>query len=297
LAAPQAHAADKLKVLLIDGQNNHNWQLTTPIMKKLMEDSGRFEVTVSTTPPSPPKVKRGQKPTPQIIAAQQAAIAQAKREWPLWNPDFKAYDVVVSNYNGEPWPEKVMKSFERYVENGGGFVAVHAADNAFPEWLEYNKMIAVGGWGGRTEKHGPYIRMKDGKMSLDYSVGKGGSHGPQHEYILTHHNDHPITKGLPRQWKHTKDELYDSLRGPAQNVTVIATSWSEKTGLDEPSLMVIRYGKGRVFHTTLGHTDYSLQCVGFATTLNRGAEWVATGKVTIPAPKNFPSADMTSPIK
>jgi type 1 glutamine amidotransferase len=93
---------------------------------------------------------------------------------------------------------------------------------------------------------------------------------------------------------HTKDELYDSLRGPAEDMHILATAYSAPeqggTGRHEPMMMTLRYGKGRVFHTVLGHADYSMQCVGFVTTLRRGTEWAATGRVTIPPPKSLPSA-------
>jgi len=56
-------------------------------------------------------------------------------------------------------------------------------------------------------------------------------------------------------------------------------------------LMTLPYGRGRVFHTALGHADYSMKCVGFVTTLRRGTEWAATGDVTIEVPENFPTAD------
>ena len=59
-------------------------------------------------------------------------------------------------------------------------------------------------------------------------------------------------------------------------------------------IFTVSYGKGRVFHTPMGHGKDSQECVGFITTLQRGTQWAATGKVTIPVPRDFPSADKTS---
>ena len=59
-------------------------------------------------------------------------------------------------------------------------------------------------------------------------------------------------------------------------------------------LMTLDYGRGRVFHTVLGHADYSINCVGFITTLQRGTEWAATGKVTQEVPKDFPTAEQAN---
>lgn len=290
-------AATKLTVLIVDGQNNHQWATTTPLLKTILEETGRFTVDVSTTPPAKPTPPRLPKDaTPEQRSAHEAkakdfpkAVADHERTaaplWAKWRPNFSNYDVVVSNYNGELWPESVRIAFTTYVRNGGGFVSYHAANNAFPEWPEYNEMIGVGGWGGRNEKSGPYLRLREKNWIKDLTAGPGGGHGPQHEFIVeARDSQHPITRGLPAKWKHAKDELYDRLRGPAKNVTILASAYSERTTEHEPMLMVIPFGKGRVFHTTLGHAVDAVHGLGFQVTFARGVEWAATGNVTLPAP-------------
>ena len=271
-------AADKIKVLIVDGQNNHKWDITTPVLKHALESSGAFTVDVSTSPPK-------------------GSPAEA---WHAFKPDFTAYQAVVSNYNGEPWPQNVRDAFTKYVAAGGGFVSVHAANNSFPDWKEYNDMIGVGGWGGRNEKSGPWLYVKDGKLFRDTSAGNGGAHGPQHEFIVEIQNsDHPITRGLPKRWLHCKDELYSKLRGPAENVEILSSAKSDLTSVQEPNNMVLKYQQGRVFHTTLGHADYSMLDRGFFTLLQRGTEWAATGDVkqTAAVPADFPTEAAVSVVK
>jgi type 1 glutamine amidotransferase len=270
-------AAEKLKVLIIDGQNNHQWKVTTPVLVNALETAGCFAVTVSTTPDN----------------------KAPKEAWNEWRPKFADYAAVVSNYNGQDWPEALQKDFEAYVKNGGGFVSVHAADNSFGKWDAYNQMIGVGGWGGRNEKSGPWLYVVDGKLFRDTSPGNGGTHGKQHEFMVDIRNpDHPITKGLPAHWMHAQDELYSKLRGPAEDVDVLSSSRSDTTDKDEPNMIVRNYGKGRVFHTTLGHADYSMLERGFYFILQRGTEWVATGdcKATAEVPKDFPT-DKVVPVE
>ena len=274
-----ATAQEKIKALIIDGQNNHNWRAMTPPMKATLLATGRFTVDVSTLP--------GNK--------------DPQEKWDAWKPGFARYDVVVSNYNDGGkcrWPMDRRAEFEKYVAGGGGFVAVHAADNSSSDWPAYNEMIAVGGWGGRKPKHGGLLRKKDGKWMVDPAPkGASGSHGKRWPFpVDSEMPDHPIMKGVPAKWKHAADELYNSLRGPGKNVTVLASAVSQRTKVAEPMAIIIKYGKGTVFHTPMGHvgsTD-AILCVGFQTLFARGTEFAATGKVTLPVPSNFPTEGETS---
>lgn len=266
LHAHWTQASEPIKVLIVDGQNNHDWRSTTPVMAKALQDAKIFTVDVATSPPEGSDLSG-------------------------FRPNFSAYDVVLSNYNGQRWPGETEQAFLEYVRGGGGFVVVHAADNAFSDWPEYNEMIGLGGWGGRNERSGPYVFYRDGQFVRDTQPGPGGSHGPQHEFqIVIRDSDHPITQRMPQAWLHAKDELYDSLRGPAVGLQILATAYSEQSGKHEPMIMTVQCGQGRVFHTPMGHADYSLRCSGFIATLQRGTEWAATGQVTLGIPDDFPTA-------
>ncbi len=263
--AEETSPPKKIRVLIVDGQNNHNWKATTPVLVDILNSAGRFTVDVATSPP------RG-------------------GDMSQFRPKFQQYDVVLSNYNGERWSPETERDFVNFVDQGGGFVVVHAANNSFPDWDEYNRIIGLGGWGGRNQKSGPYVYFREGRVVRDPSPGPGGSHGPQHPFqIIVRDSNHPVTADMPPAWMHAKDELYDSLRGPAADMRILATAYSKKSGRHEPMIMTIRYGKGRVFHTPMGHADYSMRCVGFMTTIQRGTEWAATGEVTIPIPDDFPT--------
>src|SRR3954454_21043313 len=177
-------AQSRIKVLLVTGQSNryHNWEVSSPIVKRLLDDSGRFAVTVATTPP------KGETPNQDMSS---------------FAPRFSDYQAVVLDYEGFEFAAPVKQAFVEYVRNGGGLVVLHAADNAFPDWPEYNEMIGVGGWGGftpgysnRTASDGPKIRWRDGRIALDSETPGTAQHPSPHDFLITNRApEHPIMKG------------------------------------------------------------------------------------------------------
>jgi len=298
---PKNAKAKIIKTLIVDGQNNHDqWAKVTYMMKRYLEETGKFSVDVQRTKYTwNGKGFVNQYKIPGLAST--VDLPKSKMD-SSFHPNFAAYDVVICNFgwNAAPWPKETQEDLDKFIKKGGGLVIIHAADNSFPEWPAYNQMIGIGGWGNRTEKDGPYVYYDlNNQLVRDMAPGRAGSHGPQKDYQITIRNaNHPITKGMPLTWMHAQDEMYDRLRGPAENMEVLGTSFSsienKGSGRHEPMLLTINYGKGRIFHTPMGHADYSVSCVGFITSILRGTQWAATGKVDIPIPADFPKPDVVS---
>ena len=145
----------QLKVLIVTGQNNHNVGKADIALRNILEKPGIFSIVTATSPPK-------------------------EEDMSEFIIDFTPFDVVVLNYNGAPWPEETKSNFISFVENGGGVVVYHAADNAFPEWKEYNEIIGLGGWGKRNETAGDYVYVKDGEV-----LGKVSSDLIAQRYMLS----------------------------------------------------------------------------------------------------------------
>lgn len=290
VAAALAEEPKKIRVLLIDGQNNHDWPATTAWLQKFLTASGRFTVDVSTTPPKGASV----------------------RSWEGWQPKFSAYDVVLSNFNGghlangTRWPVDVEAAFENYLRRGGGFVSFHAANNSFFQWPAYNDIVGLL-W--RDKSFGPslIIDEKEKVVFVPANEGRNAGHPPRYTFHMTTLNtEHPITQGFPKKWLHPSEQLTHGQHGPdgvvsPATINVLTYAWSESVKERQPMDWVRNYGKGRVYVTMLGHTwkneepdNPNLRCVGFQTLFLRGLEWAATGQVTVPIPADFPTEDKIS---
>lgn len=251
----------RIRALILSGRNNHEWRITTPYLRKLLVDSGRFDVRVT------------EEPTGMTSAT------------------LAAYDVVVSDYCGPRWGETAEKALVDFVKSGKGLVIVHAADYSFgvmpvlgdhmtsagftePPWTEYGDMA------GAVWTPGPP------------RTGHGKRHIFKVKFTVP---DHPIGRGLEEGF-YANDELYFGFQ-MRPGAKVIGTAFNAKemkgSGKDEPILWTVDYGKGRVFHTALGHDLMAMMEEGFKVTFARGSEWAATGNVTLPAtwPKEAPNAD------
>ena len=278
----QKDQAAVIRVLLLSGQNNHHWQRTTGLLNEILQEASHIHTTQLFSPPS-------------------GAPADA---WNDWDPQFSQYDVILNNYYGDMWPEPVRASFLEYVCEGGTVLNVHAANNAFNGWKEYEQMVGLL-WRDKDFGRALYLDESGQRQFLAAGEGPNASHGRLHDWVITtRDHQNPVFRGLPESWLHANDELYHSQRGPAQNINLLASAWSSKesggTGRHEPQIWWIPYGRGKCLTFLPGHIwpgqrdDSAFRCAGFRTVLLRSIEWLATGDVVTPVPNDFPAPDKTS---
>ena len=272
----------KIRVLIVDGFSNHDWQQTTSLIQGILAQTNLFDVSVSTAP--------------------QTANAA---DWAAWRPQFSDYDVVIQTCNdinhASPWPEPVKKEFVGFVRKGGGVYIYHSAENAFVGWKEYEQMVGLC-W--RKANYGTAIRVNgDGSlMRIPPGEGDDTGHGQRGDVLVTRLGDDPIHAGMPRQWLSPDMEVYFYARGPAENINVLAYARDSKPGQGMlwPVEWTTTYGQGRVYVSTYGHVwkgdvnPPALRCAAVQTIIPRAVQWLAKKPVTIPVPADFPGTNTVS---
>lgn len=191
------------------------------------------------------------------------------------SPNFGKYDLVVLNLTKGNWEDKTKEAFTAYVKNGGGVIVLGEAGNAFTNWSEYQNIV-----GSAAEKS-----LEKSSKAYDFQV-------------VNINAEHPVTKGLSKAWMHSDDYMLYSTTGLDGDVEILATSKADTiyggSGKHIPVLFTVQYGDGKVFHAALGNNAAnSMQCVGLITTLQRAAEWAATGVVSQEIPLDFPNSVST----
>lgn len=279
-ALPTGAAEAPIRVLILDGYSNHDWRLTTALIRGILEPTGLFAVSVSTAPET--------KDAPG---------------WDTWRPDFSRCDVVIQTCNDlggrAQWPRAVQEDFEAFVRRGGGVYVWHAGNNAFPDWLAYNDMIGLGwrkkdfGWALAVDAQGRTVRIPAGE-------GQDTGHGARLDTVVRRVGEHPIHAGLPREWLTPDIEVYYYARGPAKNLEVLSYGFDPKTQMQWPLEWTVIYGEGRVYTSTFGHVwkgdvqPERMRCAGLQTVMVRALQWLAARPVTFPVPGDFPSRDRMS---
>jgi uncharacterized protein len=255
VASAQAPAAapPKLQALIITGQNGHDWRAVTPVLRKILEDTGKFEVRV---------VEEFRGSGPETLAP---------------------YDVVILNYfeRKKPelrWGDRADNALLNYVRSGKGLVMFHFSTAAFEGWIEYEKMSG-GNWrpnnGHHSARHDFTVDIKDSNHPITSGM-KASFPQPNDELYAN-------LKWQPDGTYHVLATAYDDhalYKGKARQPTPGA-------GLHQPMLWTLKYGNGRVFGDALGHDPDAMKSAGFISTLVRGTEWAATGSVTIPLPSEL----------
>ncbi len=239
---PPALQGAELRALIVTGWYDHSFLKPVPALRQLLSESGRFRVDVTEDLPS---------------------------------ADLTPYDVLVLLYNGPRWPPTTERAVEQFVASGKGMVTIHGTTYAFggvevrkvrfqrsgiiqPPWKEFVKMIGCQ-W--------PEERL---------------GHGKRHRFAVRFTDQtHPVTRGLPASLM-ADDELYHRITVLPQ-AHVLATAFDDPkirgTGKDEPVMWVVHYGRGRIFHTTLGHDPQAIRAPAFVRVVPRAAAWAATGEV------------------
>jgi type 1 glutamine amidotransferase len=229
---------DPVRVLLLSGgqRSHHGYRDQALYLSNALEDTGRYEVTI----------------------AEDGAI--------LETPAMSKYDLVIVNADRRDPEFKFTEGQQRalldWVKAGHGYVSIHGADNAAPDWLPEWRDMLGGVFSHDTSKGGPDSKTKPGVFKVKISA-----------------SSHPVTKGL--QDFELKDELYYNLQMKHAIDPLATIDYNNGTW---PVAWTMIYGSGRVFHTPLGHRSYKpgsddpLQNANLLKLVIQGIDWVAEGR-------------------
>jgi type 1 glutamine amidotransferase len=249
---PAVEKQAKIRTLIITGQNGHDWRGTTPLLRKILEDTGRFEVRV----------------TEEFRGGDAEMLAP--------------YDLVVLNYfeRRKPelwWGDQAQGALLNFVRSGKGLVVYHFSVAAFNGWDEYEKLCGAN-WRPNQGHHSPphdfTVDIKDGEHPI--------TRGLKRSFPVQNDELYANLKWQPKEASHVLATAWDD--------HALYTRRRQPTpgrGIDQPMLWTRQYGAGRVFITALGHAPENLDNRGFQVTYARGSEWAATGKVTLAVPTDM----------
>ena len=140
--------------------------------------------------------------------------------------------VVFLSTTGNVLNSSQQEAFERFIQNGGGYVGVHSAADTEYDWPWYGELM-----GAYFQGHPPI----------------------QEATIQFEDRNHPATANLPDRWT-VRDEWYNYRANPRGDVHVLATL-DEQTfnggnmDFDHPIAWAHEYDGGRAFYTGLGHVE------------------------------------------
>ncbi len=140
-----------VRVLLITGQNNHNWEETTPLIVELLDATTRFEVD------STEKIEAF---PPERLDEFDVILSN----WNLW----KYRKDMPDEFN---WSPELKEAYVDFVKNGKGHVVLHAGSSTFFDWEDYQE-ICVATWRSGTH-HGPQHEFEVRIDVADHPVTKG----------------------------------------------------------------------------------------------------------------------------
>ena len=271
LASATDVPSHKIQVLLITGHNNteHDWRLMEGILRKTLEDTGRFDVRI----------------TEEFRGASKETLAP--------------YDVIVINFHGKDrlldaeeqrWGDRADQALFDFVKSGKGVVIYHATfAMGEPSWPEFEHMAGAVLRFAAVSRRNPAVDFPVDIVDRDDPITRG-LHAQYEDVIDDMYVSMRRTPGEDIHVLATgydDPKAYDASAWPPTNYPIKVPPRLEDLpgiGKSHPLVWTKSYGKGRVYGFTLGHGPEAMARPFIVGLFTRGTEWAATGRVTIALP-------------